>query len=175
MTRSELLDLIYRYYPRGLYVDSPGHHETEEHRRLVKAARRAVAEYPEWKAMITRLGERYPLVDESLHVLSGGLDPAYSAYISIPGLRIGFHVCFLGPYYGVHRTGAPGEEPAASDLAREIEATYVGYEPIPPELGDVVVPDVALDVRLLGEATVYDCLLSTVWQYSSGPWPPPER
>jgi hypothetical protein len=167
---SDLLEVVYRYYPRNLYVDSPGHHETEEHRRLVKAARRAVAEYPEWEAMITRLGERYRLMNESLHVLSGGLDPAYSAHIDVPGRhKLGFHVCFLGPYYGIHRTGHAGEEPAASNLVREIEGTYVGYEPIPPELGNAVVPDVALDCRNFGKATVYDCLLSTVWRDSSGP------
>jgi hypothetical protein len=172
MTRSDLLDLIYRFYPRNFYVDSPGHHDTEEHRRLVDATRRAVAQYPTWKAMIRRLGARFPLMDESLHVLSGSLAPAYSGHIDIPGRRkLGFHVCFLGPYYGVHRTGSPGEEPAARDLAREIEATYPGYEPIPPEIGNELVPDVALDVRNFGEATIYDCLLSTNWPRSSGPLP----
>ena len=81
-------------------------------------------------------------------------------------------MCFLGPYYGVHRIGSPGEEPAATDIGREIEDTYVGYEPIPPELGDLVVPDVALDCRNFGKATIYDCLLTTTWRYSSRPWPP---
>ena len=83
------------------------------------------------------------------------LDPAYSGDIDIPGHKLGFHVSLLGPYYGIHRTGAPGEEPAALDLAREIEATYPGYEPIPPELGDEVVPD----VEDLGKTTIYVCLL----------------
>jgi hypothetical protein len=169
---SELFEVVYRHYPRNLYVDSPGHHETEEHRRLVKAVQRAVVEYPEWKAMMRRLGDRYRLMNQSLHLLARTLDAAYSAHIDVPGGRkLGFHVCFLGPYYGIHRTGHAGEEPAASDLVREIEATYVGYEPIPPELGNVVVPDVALDCRNFGEATVYDCLLSTEWRDSSGPLP----
>jgi hypothetical protein len=38
-------------------------------------------------------------------------------------------------------------------------ASY-GYAPIPPDLGDIIVPDVALDTLNLGEATIYDCLLS---------------
>lgn len=174
MMRSELLEVVYRFYPRGMCPGEqgdPGYDDTEEARRLVAAARRAVVEYPEWKAMIRRLGDRYPLMNESLHILAGWLDPAYSAHIRVPGRRLGFHVCFLGPYYGVHRMGAPGEEPAASELAREIEATYVGYEPIPPELGEEIVPDIALDCRWYGEATIYDCLLSTYWKRSSGPWP----
>jgi hypothetical protein len=81
----------------------------------------------------------------------------------------------LGPYYGIRRTGAVGEEDAACDLVREIEATFPGYAPIPPELGDEVVPDVSLDKRLFGEATIYDCILAQEWDRSSGPWPPPSR
>jgi hypothetical protein len=171
MTRSELLEVIYRFYPRGLWPDDPGFADTKEHRRLVDAARRAVAEYPTWTAMFRRLAARYTLQNESLFLLAGGIDPAYSAYVILPGRTLGFHVCFLGPYYGIHRTGAPGEEPAASDIAREIEATYPGYEPIPPELGNEVVPDVAPDPRLLGEATIYECLLAIAWEGSSRPLP----
>ncbi len=72
----------------------------------------------------------------------------------------------LGPYYGIHRTGDPGEEPAASEIAKEIEATYPGYEPIPPELGDEVVPDVSMDGVRMGTATIYVCLLSLVWDWA---------
>jgi hypothetical protein len=172
MTRSDLLALVYHFYPRGMYVTGHGYDDTEEFRRQRDAARRAVAEYPTWKAMIRRLGTRYQYMDQSLYVLAGGLAPAYSGHIDIPGRTLGFHVCFLGPYYGIHRTGAPGEEMPAGDLVREIEATYRGYESIPPELGDEVVPDVSLDARLFGAATIYDCLLSPNWEWSSGPWPP---
>lgn len=167
MTHDELLDVIHRHYPRGLWPDDPGIAATPERRRLVDAARRAVAAYPTWTALLGRLAARYPLQNESLFLLSGGLEPAYSAYLLLPGRTLGFHVCAIGPYYGVHRTGAPGEEPAAGEVAREIEATYPGYEAIPPELGDQVVPDVAPEPRLMGEATVYECLLSIAWVGSS--------
>jgi hypothetical protein len=66
-----------------------------------------------------------------------------------------------GPYYVIRHTGSPGEDP--HEVAREIEATYAGYQPIPPEIGDVVVPDVALDTRGFGEVTIANCLLSTHW------------
>ena len=55
MTLAELLDVIYRYYPRRIYADSPGYDDTPEQRRLMKAVQRAVSEYPEWKAMMRRL------------------------------------------------------------------------------------------------------------------------
>lgn len=183
MTRSELLDVVYRFYPRGVlpyeprYVpsDERAYDDTEEHRRLVDAARRGRAEYPIWQAMIRRLGERCCLQDESLHLLAGGVDPAYSARIYRPGdvesssllgsrASLSFHVCILGPYYGIHDTGETGDESAA--IAAEIEATYPGYEPIPPEIGNEVVADVAMDGVSLGQATIYQCLLSTRWPES---------
>jgi hypothetical protein len=171
MTRAELLEVVSRFYPRGLPEYDPAYDNTEEHRRLVDAARRARAEYPTWKAMIGRLGARYGLQNESLFLLSGGVDPAYSARIYIPRETISFHVCCLGPYYGIHHTGEADEAPAA--IAQEIEATYPGYEPIPPEIGNEVVPDVSAEPRLFGEATIYVCLLSTVWELGGvrGPVP----
>ena len=47
-------------------------------------------------------------------------------------------------------------------IVPEIEATY-GCEPMPPEVGRVVVPDVATNHRRIGEATLYDCLLNDSW------------
>ena len=171
MTRAEMLEVVYRFYPRGLIEGADGYDDTEERQHQRDAARRGVAEFPTWKAMTRRLGARYPLIDRSLSLLAGSWDPAYSADLEIPGRTLGFHVSLLGPYYGIHRTGLPVEELPAGDLAREIEATYPGYEPIPPEIGDEVVPDVCP----FGRATLYHCLLSTVWEDSSGPWPPPSR
>jgi hypothetical protein len=166
MTRSELLDLVYRFHPRGLDPDGLGYDDTEERFRQLEAARRGVADYPRWKAMMRRLSERYGIWDWSLQLLGGSCVPAYSGWIHIPEYRIGFHVSLLGPCYVIHRLGVPGEEDAALDIAREIEATYAAYEPIPPELGEEVVPDVALDKRYFGKATIYDCLLSQDWKSS---------
>jgi hypothetical protein len=57
---------------------------------------------------------------------------------------------------------SPDEQPHAARIAQEIEATF-GGEPMPPEVGDVIVPDVATNLRDLGEARLYDCLLSDDW------------
>jgi hypothetical protein len=176
VTCAELLEVVYRFYPRGLAVRGLGYEDTVERQRQRDAMERAVAEAPTWNAMLDRLEARYgPPMDDSVLLLSGSYDPAWSGNIFIPGHAVGFCVSLLGPYYGILRTGAAGEEAAALDLAREIEATYSGYQPIPPELGDLVVPDVALDPDCFGRATIYNCLLSEIWHTLSGPWPPPPR
>ncbi|WP_438003641.1 hypothetical protein WME89_32865 [Sorangium sp. So ce321] len=181
-TRSELLDLVYRFYPRGVHKfqridvppNEPVYDDTEQRRRLEEAANRGRAEYPTWKAMIRRLKNRYRLQNESLHLLAGGGDPAYSARIYRPKdlepapslssrASLSFHVSLLGPYYGIHDRGEPDDIPAA--VAEEIEATYPGYRPIPPELGNEVVPDVDMDGVSMGDATIYVCLFSPVWTW----------
>jgi hypothetical protein len=174
ISRSELLDVVYRFYPRGVHnfarihvpPNEPFYDDTEEHRRLIEAANRGRAEYPTWKAMIRRLGDRYGLQNESLNLFSGGSDPAYSARIWLTDeTALSFHVSLLGPYYGIHLPGIPEEEPVAREIAAEIEATYPGYQTIPPELGNEVVPDVAMDGALMGEATIYMCIFSRVWTW----------
>ena len=182
IARSELLDVVYHFYPRGVLPyarihvppGEPSYDDTEEHRRLVEAANQGRAEYPTWKAMIRRLGDRHHLQNESLHLLAGNVDPAYSARIYRPKdlepvlslksrASLSFHVSLLGPYYGIHDMGEPDEKPAA--IAAEIEATYPGYRQIPPELGNELVPNVALDGALMGKAPIYVCLFSEVWTW----------
>ncbi|XXT16584.1 hypothetical protein WME94_40770 [Sorangium sp. So ce429] len=174
ITRSELLDVVYRYYPRGVHCferihvppNEPFYDDTEEHRRLMEAATRGRAEYPTWKAMIRRLGDRYGLQNESLNLFAGGSDPAYSARIWLTDeTALSFHVSLLGPYYGIHLPGIPEEEPVAREITREIEASYPGYQTIPAELGNEVVPDVSMDWAFMGEATIYVCLFSRVWTW----------
>jgi hypothetical protein len=173
-TRSEVLDVVYRFYPRGLHnfarihvpPGEPFYDDTDEHRRLMDAAKRGQTEYPTWEAMIDRLGDRYGLQNESIRLLGGGIDPGYSARIWLTDeTALSFHVSLLGPYYGIHLPGIPEEEPVAREVAREIEATYPGYQQIPPELGNEVVPDVAMDGALMGDATIYLCLFSKVWTW----------
>jgi hypothetical protein len=96
----------------------------------------------------------------------GGDDSAYSARIWLTDeTALSFHVSLLGPYYGIHLPGIPEEEPVAREIAREIEATYPGYQPIPPELGNEVVPDVTMFAVLMGKATIGMCLFSVAWTF----------
>jgi hypothetical protein len=57
---------------------------------------------------------------------------------------------------------SPDEEPYAAWIAQDIESSW-GYERMPPQVGKVIVPDVATNLRWLGEATLYDCLFSDDW------------
>ena len=176
MTRAELLEVVYRFYPRGVAVDR-AYKATEERRRHRAALERANAEAATWKAMLRRLRARYgqlTVMDNSGPLECGRHDPAWSAQMVIPGCRIGFCVCVLGPYYGIRRRGVPGEEAAALDLAREIEATYPGHRPIPPSQGDEVVPDVAFEMGF-GDCTIHHLLLSDMWDRMAGPWPAPRN
>ena len=171
-TRSELLDLVYSFYPRGIFQMErvhvpPGeavYMDTEEHCRLMVAAARGRRAWPTWKAMLSRLGEQDSVQDDSLHLLSGGIHPAYSGRVWVVkhSTTLSFHVSLLGPYYGIHLPGVPEEEPVARELTREIEATYPGYTTIPPEIGNEVVPDVDASGPF-GEATIYTCLFSEYW------------
>ena len=111
-TLDELLDIVYRYYPRGVgshdQLDDPRIKETEEHARLVAARRRAAAD-ERWHAMRRRISERFPdapLMNHSLHLPTGALDACYSFTIYLPnatdGRTLWFHVSFLAPYYIIY-------------------------------------------------------------------------
>jgi len=172
ISRSELLDVVYRFYPRGiLHLERqhvrPGeivYMDTEEHCRLMVAAARGRREWSKWKAMIRCIGDRYGVQDNSLHLLSGNVEPAYSGcvWLVLGKTWINFHVSLLGPYYGIHLPGVPEEEPVAREIAREIEATYPGYQTIPPEIGDEVIPDVGFNSDF-GDLTIYGLLFSDYW------------
>lgn len=115
MTRSDLLDVIYRYYPRGVglidgNIDAQAIDGSEEHARLV-AARLQAAKDERWHAMRRRIEERFPdapLTNYSLHLPSGRHDACYSFTISLPGAAkdrtLSFQVSFLAPYYIIHRS-----------------------------------------------------------------------
>ena len=171
ITRSELLNVVYGFYPRGMLDIDRTHvlageivyDDTEEHCRLVAAAARGRREYPKWEAMLERLRNRYSLQNESLLLLGGGTDPAYSGRVWLADkTTINFHVSLLGPYYGIQLPGFPEEEQVAREIAREIETTYLGYRTIPPELGNEIVPDVQAQAAF-GKATIYVCLFSELW------------
>jgi hypothetical protein len=54
---------------------------------------------------------------------------------------------------------SPDEVSHAEAITREIEATF-GTELLPPDAGTIRVPDVATNLRRLGEATLYDCVFT---------------
>ena len=237
----ELIQVAYRYYPRGVSSDDPRYNETEEYGRLVAARRHAGANYAPWRGLLQRLREEFPereVQDRAFHLPSGGFDAGYSAWLHLPtnvvGERnhlLGFLVSVLVPGYIVYssrfvddlqRTAAaleappsravniyvgdtmfvlpasvvtrevlaeaekqelqrreelrrspyqrqevrfqlaPDEQVYADWITRDIETTF-GYERMPPDVGMVIVPDIATGLRSLGQATLYDCLFSDQW------------
>jgi hypothetical protein len=250
----ELLETVYRYYPRGLTTTDPGYRETEEYGRLSNARRQAGVDKDAWNALLKRADARFPghnILNRSLHLPMGTMDAAYSGCIFLdvtpmpvptprptrwwerpPGPHsVGFLVSFICPYYVVYSSRyvddieateaalrAPRrntvaiysgnamhvvpasvvqpeiraeaeredeerrqhlqqhplqrrviafdplleEKPIMDHLAHDIEATF-GCARMPPEVGNVTVADVATNNRGLGEARLYDCLLSDDW------------
>ena len=174
ITSADLLEVIYRYYPRGiLHLDrvntpsgEPVYMDTEEHCHLIAACARGRREYATWDQMLDRLRVMFLMQNDSLHLVSGNIDPAYSGrvWLVVGETSINFHVSLLGPYYGIQLPGVPDEEPVAREIAREIEATYPGYQTIPPEIGNEVVPDVSFNNSEFGGCTIYTLVFAYTWR-----------
>lgn len=171
-SRAELFEVVYRYYPREMLPISRMHvgpHEivyddTEEHCRLMTACARGRREWPRWKALIRRLGIRYRVQDESLHLVAGNIDAGYSGRVWVAGTaKISVHVSLLGPYYALQLPGVPGEEAVVQDILYEIETTFPGYRTIAPEIGNEIVPDVCNTTVDFGVETIYTLLFSGNW------------
>lgn len=193
----ELMAIAHHFHPRGISPSAPGYDDTEEHRRLVAARRRAGTENHAWRAMLARLRALSPgktVQDRSLHLTTGEADACYSALLWLrldeatavreKNAALGILVSFLAPCYVVYQTsyvavdpvgGAPSwheqirftfsprEQPVAHAVVQEIEASFPGYESMPREIGDIIVPDLAAGFRSLGEARLFDLLFTDDW------------
>jgi hypothetical protein len=185
MKPAELLEIVHRHYPRGLWPDDPRYGATEECRCLVEARIQAGtgAEYDRWLALLGRLEARFPegiVYNRAFYLASGNHDAAYAAKVVLPGPEdeersVAFMVSFLAPYYRIYGVRvalrkhedaheirhdlSPEEESYARGIAQEIEAEYE-YERLPPEIGNMLVPDVTPGNREAGKGTIYDCIFS---------------
>jgi hypothetical protein len=123
-TLDELLDIAFRYYPRGVgtsdHLDTPRIEDTEEHARLVAARKRAAVD-ERWNAMQRRISERFPdtpFMNQSLHLPTGTMDACYSFTLfppEIPGRQdLWFLVSFLAPYYIIFSSRLTDTEIATS-------------------------------------------------------------
>jgi hypothetical protein len=57
----------------------------------------------------------------------------------------------------------PDELPIAKAIVEEVEQTFPDHEPLDPQVGLTVVPDVVAGGRWFGEATIFTCLFSDSW------------
>jgi hypothetical protein len=177
---------LYRYYPRGVSNGDPRRTSTEESQRLSAVRRQAGADDTRWQALLEGLERTFPeasVQNDSFHLPTGKHDACYSGRIFLQPAKgehfhsVGFMVSLLLPCYVVYSSrvvdAGPGgarrndlrfelssdELPYASWIAKAIEEAW-HFEPMPPEMMSVLVPDVATNMRDLGEATLRDLLFS---------------
>ena len=97
--------------------------------------------------------------------------------------EVEFAVSFIAPYYVIFGSRAvpidppiglraterevsfdlsPIELPFAMAIAEEIAISFPGYEPLTPEVGNVIVPEVSTELAHPGVATLFECLFSSL-------------
>jgi hypothetical protein len=126
----ELLEIVYRYYPRAIdSSDSPSKgDETNEQRRLVNARRNA-AQDKRWHDMLGRISDYFSgmVMNHSLHLPTGDFDACYLFTLSLPNSpddrTLWFGVSFLAPYYVVCRS-------RLVDVAKLIDGYSIPYHGI---------------------------------------------
>lgn len=119
------------------------------------------------------------------------LDRCFTGAVSLPVRadweevhKVQFLVSFVVPYYTVYSISfprvakpegglepgpqisfdfSPDEVPFVKAIEEEVSRTFPGHEPMPPEVGKTIVPDVIGGGNLYGESTIYGCLFSDDW------------
>ncbi len=117
----DLLDVVHRYYPRGVPSIEARHRQTAEHLALGAARRQAGALAGPWRALLRRLHEQFPhasVQNRSLHLPTGTWDACYSGALHLPGgASLGFFVSFLVPYYVTYSSRIV-DDPEATEARR---------------------------------------------------------
>lgn len=191
MTPQGLLPVVYRFYPRGVDEYDPGYKDTEQHRRLVRARVQAGADGNPWGILLERIRAHFPgaiMHNGSTHLPTGQMDGGYVGWLELPPRgwyevhrKIGFLISFLAPCYVIYGasiiiapttsgrtqelrfTFPPDEDPYVRTITGEILSVFPGYELIPPEVGNVIVPDVVAGNKMMGQTTLYLCLFTDAW------------
>jgi hypothetical protein len=182
----ELVELTYQFYPKGLWDSDPGYETSAEYRRLLDARQRSAREVIRFRALLNRLHMRFPTcrIEQRLYLIPQVMDACFPAKFILPTLKEdeGEHaliilLSILAPCYALYRTlyfckedgsavRAPVsfelsvyEQPYGRAIMAEIETTF-GYERMPPEIGNVIVPGACVRHEPLGKATLFDCLFT---------------
>jgi hypothetical protein len=143
--------------------------------------------------LLPRIHARFPghmVQDGSLHLPLGHHDAGYTGWFWLPPRRpqeknhvIGFLISFLAPYYVVYSsvhvrvpsgaprdweqeirfTFSPDEEPYARAITEELLSVFPDREQMPPEVGNIIVPDVVAGNQFMGETTLFHCLFTDAW------------
>jgi hypothetical protein len=159
----------------------------------IKAGNEDLTGTSPWCGLLARLSARFPdhqIQNGSFHLPTGEMDAGHSGLFWLPPRGtweknhvLGFLVSFIAPSYVVYSsahvvspslephsavhdirfTFSPDEEPYAQAIIAEIDAVFPRYEPMPPEIGNQIVSDVAVGNQLIGKATLYHCLFTECW------------
>lgn len=188
----ELFAIAYQYYPRGLWDYDPGYDDTTEFRRLDELRKRAVTD-DAWLSLLERLRIRFhgEIHNRSISLALQKIDACFRVTHSLPAQpsdpqgyhEIGLAISLIAPYYVVYSSRKVDRNPPIVDEVRdfqpfnlcddetvdaqvmvnEMALLFPKHEPMPPEVGNVVVPDIMAGNQGIGKATVYHCFFTDGW------------
>lgn len=189
-TLDELLQIVYRYYPRGVLDHEPGYHRSTEFRRL-DAIRKEAASSKVWLAYLDRLSLRFNgvIFNRSLALARFPCDACTWVTHLLPPRSsdpqdadlLGIAISFIAPYYVLYSSRTidrtyydavrffypfdlnDDEVADAQIMVDEMKLLYPEHEPMPPEVGNIVVPDVMAGNQMIGRATLYNCFFTDAW------------
>lgn len=129
---------------------------------------------PGAEALSRRQEQRSPEEERARWAIAEELDRRFGSSSTFPTDQPVHHVIYVDPPPGSPKPKneepvmdreirfelSPDEEPYARVIAEEIEATFAGHEPMPAEVGKIMVPDVVAGRGWMGDNSLYDCLFS---------------
>jgi hypothetical protein len=178
----ELLQIIDQHYWRSASYDGSEPYGARD--CLVEVRKEAGKPNTPWSELLARLYKRFPdrVTNRSLHLTGGGFDACYSLTVEQAPHEIGLAICFIAPYYVVYssrnvdrtyRESEPkklqafvlddDEKADAQVMIDEMNLLFPAHEPMPPDIGNIVVPDVMAGNQELGKATLYHCFFTDSW------------
>lgn len=181
-TLDELLQIIQQHYWRSTSYDESEPYGARD--CLIEVRKKAAEPNTPWRELLARLYARFPhrVTNRSLHLAGGGFDACYSLTVDHPPHEIGLFISIIAPYYVVYssrrvdrtyREAVPQELQAfdldddekadAQVMIDEMKLLFPGHEPMPPNIGNIVVPDVMAGNQELGKVTIYHCFFTDSW------------
>lgn len=181
-TVDELLQIIEKHYWRSTSYDESEPHSARD--CLIEARKAAGKPNTPWRELLARLYARFPnrVTNRSLHLAGGGFDACYSLTVDHPPQTISVLISIIAPYYVVYssrkvdrtyRDSDPAklqafdldddEKADAQIIVDEMKQLFPEHEPMLPDIGNIVVPDVMAGNQELGKATLYHCLFTDSW------------
>lgn len=182
-TVEELLHIIYQYYWRTTSHDESKPWGARE--ALVAARKLAGLPNCPWRELLAWLYTRFPdrVFNGSLHLPTGDFDACYRVTLEHQPHDIGLAISFIAPYYVVYNAKhvdktyynydevwrlhpfdlADDEITDVEAMVAEMKRLFPHHEPMPEEIGNIVVPDVLVGNQLLGMATIYHCFFTDSW------------